>query len=398
MSRERSSACWQLLALSWSGRAEAGGLDESDDIPREQEILSMKQYTASVVGGGFGGRLSIDALRSSERFEPVAAADVSPTARDALTRDYPGLEIFDSHEAMFAARPTDVVCVSTWPPSHRAVAEAALKLPLKGILVEKPLADTTADGAAILHAVKSRGRPLAVPHGLLAMAHADEIRERTAAGEIGDLILIGIECSGWDIINAGIHWLNFAYLLNGTAPIRSVLAACDVSSRTYRDGVQVETAAVTYAQAANGVRIVMNTGDYVTTTREGKETVFHIVGTKGTIEFWAWQSAYRIVSPTHPEGLLVKVPYASVAGHRRHLERMAEEIDAGTATYDVAESSLAALEMCEAAYVSCRHHCQVNLPLATFVPPPVNDWEPGKPYSGTGGGRDGRNLPPAGEK
>ena len=353
----------------------------------------MKQYTASVVGGGAGGRLSLEALRASDRYEPLAVADISPAAREALGRDYPGLAVFGSHEAMFRECPTDIVCVSTWAPSHRSVTEAALALPLKGILVEKPLAETTADGAAILGAIRGRRLPMAVPHGLLVASHAREILERVRSGEIGELVLVEIECSGWDIINAGIHWLNYAYVLNGAALAQSVMAACDTSSRTYRDGVQVETAAVTYVQASNGVRLVMNTGDYVTTTREGKDTVFHIVGTEGLIEFWAWESAYRLVSPAHPAGLLVEVAQGPKGGHQRHLEALAEQIDQGEADYAIAESSLAALEMCEAAYLSCGHRCKVDLPLSGFTPPPANDWEPGKPYSGAGGGRDGRNLP-----
>jgi predicted dehydrogenase len=354
----------------------------------------MKRYRACVVGGGAGGRLSLDALRSSDQYEPLAVADISLAARTALSRDYPGLTVFDSHEAMFDQCPTDVVCVSTWAPSHRAVTEAALKLPLTGILVEKPLADTAADGATILSQIRARGLPMAVPHGLLVAAHAAEIRERVSAGEIGDLLLIEIECAGWDIINAGIHWLNFAHVLNNAAPTDYVMATCDASSRTYRDGVQVETMAVTYVHAGNGVRIVMNTGDYVTTTRSGKDTVFHIVGSKGTIEFWAWESAYHIVSPAHPGGSLVEVAPAPIGGHRKHLERLSEQMDQGTTDYSVAESSLAALELCEAAYLASRHRCRVDLPLASFAPPPSSDWDPGKPYSGSGGGRDGRNLPP----
>jgi len=353
----------------------------------------MKRHSASIVGGGAGGRLSLNALRSSDRYEPLAVADISSAAREALARDYPGIAVFDSHEAMFRECPTDIVCVSTWAPSHKTITEAALQLPLTGILVEKPLAETTADGAAILSAIRGRGLPMAVPHGLLVASHAREILERVRSGEIGELLLLEIECSGWDIINAGIHWLNYAHVLNRGAPAQSVIAACDTSSRTYRDGVQVETVAVTYVQASNGVRIVMNTGDYVTTTREGRDTVFHIVGTKGLIEFWAWESAYHLVSRAHPEGLLVQVAPAPIAGHRRHLERLAEEMDRGVVDYTVAESSLAALEMCEAAYLSCKHRCKVELPLASFTPPAANDWEPGKPYAGTGGGRDGRKLP-----
>jgi predicted dehydrogenase len=353
----------------------------------------MKQYTASVVGGGAGGRLSMNALRASDRYQPLAVADISPAAREVLAREYPSLAIFDSHEAMFRQCPTDIVCVSTWAPSHRSVTEAGLQLPLKGILVEKPLAETTAAGAAILNAIRSRGLPMAVPHGLLVASHAREILERVRSGEIGELVMIAIQCKGWDIINAGIHWLNYAHVLNGAAAAQSVMAACDTSSRTYRDGMQVETVAVTYVQASNGVRIVMNTGDYVTTTRKGKDTVFHIIGSKGMIEFWAWESAYYLLSPAHPEGLLMQVAREPKGGHQRHLDALAEQMDRGVADYAIAESSLAALEMCEAAYLACQHCCEVDLPLASFTPPPANDWEPGKPYAGTGGGRDGRNLP-----
>ena len=357
----------------------------------------MKRYTASVVGGGAGGRLSLNALRASDRFDVLAVADISPSARETLAKDYPGISVFDSHDAMFRESPTDVVCVSTWAPSHRAVSEAALKLPLKGILVEKPLADTTADGAAILAMIEERSLPMATPHNLLVSTHAKEILERVAGGDIGTLCLIEIECSGWDIINAGIHWLNYACWLIGRQPVDYVMAACDASSRTYRDGIQVETMAVTYAQARSGVRIVMHTGDYVTTMRKGKDTLFRLVGTEGLIEFWAWESAYIIVDARNPGGKLVEVPPAG-KGHRNHLETMARQIDDGTTDYAIPESSLQALELCEAAYLACRHGCKVDLPLARFTPPVPNDWEPGRPYSGTGGGRDGRKLPPTGEQ
>ncbi len=353
----------------------------------------MKRYRACVVGGGAGGRLSLNALRTSDRYEAMAVADISPVAREALARDFPGVAIFEGHEGMFAQCPADVICVSTWAPSHRAVAEAALRLPLTGILVEKPLAETAADGAAILAAIRAKNLPLAVPHGLLVAAHAKEILQRVRGGEIGDLLLVEIQCTGWDIINAGIHWLNYAYVLNGGGPIESVMAACDISTRTYRDGVQVETAAVTYAEAKNGVRFVMNTGDYVRTTRPGKDTVFHVVGTKGTIEFWAWESAYALMNSQYPGGELFRVPPAAKGGHLGHLDKLAEEMDQGRVDYGIGESSLAALEMCEAAYLAARHGCKVDLPLSTFTPPPAGDWQVGRAYSGTGGGRDGRKLP-----
>jgi len=347
-----------------------------------------ERWTGSVVGGGSGGRLSMDALAASQRFELVAAADIHPGVCRTLEREYPGVRTFTNHQEMFTACPTDVVCVSTWPPSHEEVTLAALELDLKGILVEKPLGDTVAAGRRILRAIQARKLPMVVPHGLLAKKTPIEIIQRVGAGEIGELKLVEIQCARWDIINAGIHWLHFFVNLTGGEAIGYVLASCDDQTRTYRDGMQVETTAVTYAQTVSGVRVVMNTGDDVQIARPGKGTLFRVVGTAGVIEFWGWQNGYLLTSAEHPGGELIEPEEFPVIGHQRYLEAMAE----GPPDYTVAETSLLALALCEGAYLSNRHRCKVTFPLEEFEPPKPVDWDPGTPYCGAGGGRDGRKL------
>lgn len=73
------------------------------------------KLTASVVGGGFGGQLSLTALGQSNRFELVAAADLQASVRCDLEIKFPGLQTFETHQDLFAKCPTDVVCVSTFP-------------------------------------------------------------------------------------------------------------------------------------------------------------------------------------------------------------------------------------------------------------------------------------------
>jgi predicted dehydrogenase len=345
-----------------------------------------------VVGGGGGGRLSMNALAQSERFELVAAADINPDVCSHLQAEYQGIRTFPSHDELFKSCPTDVVCVSTWAPSHELIAMAALELPLKGILVEKPLGHTAESGRRIFQAVRAKRLPLAVPHGLLAKKTPLEIIGRVRAGEIGQLKLVEIQCTRWDIINAGIHWLHFFVNLTGSEDIDYVMAACESSTRTYRDGMQVETTAVTYAQTRSGVRVVMNTGDDVSVNREGKGTLFRIVGTAGSVEFWGWENGYLLLNEQLPAGRLIEPEEFEVTGHRRHLENLAAMIDSGEADYSIPETSLKALEMCEAAYLSSRHRCKVTFPLESFRRPAESDWDPGMPYSGTGGGRDGRKL------
>ena len=352
----------------------------------------MSRYSLSVVGVGMGGMGSVRAAAASERYDLLAIADLSQAARESVKARFPAVLAFASHSEMYARCPTDVVCVATYPPTHKAITLDALRLPLKGILVEKPLADTYADGRELVDRIAARNLPLAVPHGLLVAKHAQEIVARVRGGDIGQLTLVEIECGQWDIINAGIHWLNYFVTLVGDDPVVDVLCAADTSTRTYRDGMQVETVAVTYVQTAGGVRCVMQTGDEVRPKREGKNTLFRIVGTAGQIEFWAWESAYLLLNQRHPGGSLVEVAPPPIFGHRAHLEKMAAQIDAGQPDYAIAESSLKALEIVEAAYLSNRHHCRVTLPLECFQPPEASTWDPGRPYAGSGGGRDGRKL------
>jgi predicted dehydrogenase len=322
-----------------------------------------------------------------------------PDVCQMLEQKFPGLRSFTDQHEMFAACPTDVVCVSTYPPSHEAITLDALELPLKGILVEKPLGHTVSSGRRILEAIRAKNLPVAVPHNLLAKDAPLQILERVRAGQIGNLRLLEVQCAPWDVMNAGIHWAHFFVMLTKPDPLEWVMALCDASTRTFRDGMQVETIAVTYAQTQAGVRFVMNTGDHVQVdpAAGGFETLFRIVGTHGLIEYPAWSDRFRILNAAHPHGQEVHVPDGPVNGHRRHLETLAAQIHAGQVRnappdWTMIESSLTALEVCEGAYLSSQHRAQVRFPIHEFVPAASNDWQPGQPYSGLGGGRDGRKL------
>jgi predicted dehydrogenase len=355
--------------------------------------MDSPPLTASVIGCGVGGRLSLEALASSPLFRLVAAADVRAEVHLSLQQDFPELQTFGSHQEMLAQYPTDVVCVSTYAPSHESIVLDALAMPsLRGLLIEKPLGDTGAAGRRIMKAVKARNLPMIVPHGLRTRATSVEVIDRVLRGEIGELRSIEVQCDKWDLLNAGIHWLDFCLAATGEAPIASVLAACDTSTRTYRDGMQVETVAVTYVENVNGVRMILQTGDFIRVNTPGKKTLFRLAGTGGLIEFWGWEKGYSILNSRCPGGQIVVPDEFPVFGHRRHLENLATQIRSGTPDYRLPESSLTALEICEAAFLSWHHRCQVRFPLVSFVPSAPSDWKPGKPYLGIGGGRDGRKL------
>jgi predicted dehydrogenase len=342
----------------------------------------VKKLTVSVVGGGAGGRLSLNAAACSEYYELVGLADLRPEVGAELGRKFADLQFFTDFREMFRVCPTDVVCVSTYPPSHEEVALEALKLPLKAILVEKPLGHCVSSGRRILESVKRSNLPMAIPHGLMVKRCPLEIIARTQSGEIGELKLIEIQSPGWDIINAGIHWLNFAVNLNQRLAVESVLAACDKTTRTFRDGMQVETVGVTYVQMVNGVRIVMQTGDTVRSNGRRDRATFRIIGTAGQIEFWGWEPDYHLINARYPAGKLFEPEEQAISLHQRHLENLLPMLAPGEPDYSLAENSMAALEICEAAYLSARHGVAINFPFDRFEIPAPNDWQPGTPYRG----------------
>jgi predicted dehydrogenase len=267
----------------------------------------------------------------------------------------------------------------------------ALGLPVVGILVEKPLADAATGGRRILDAAKSRKLPLVVPHGWFARDIAQEIADRLLGGEIGTLQLMEVQCRKWDIMSAGIHWVHFFLSVIPADEVALVMASADRSTRTYRDGVQVETMSVTYVQMRSGTRMVMQTGDDTEVVRG--ETLFRFFGEAGTLEWCLQENAYSLLNRRHPNGETVEVSIRDPRRpHHRYVDSLAKQMDTGSPDYTIPNASLTALEICEAAYVSANNRCRVTFPFQAFTVPPDTGWEPGAPYGGEGGGRDGRKL------
>jgi len=348
------------------------------------------ELTAGVIGAGQGGMLSVRALQASGNYRLVGVADSNESARTRAASQLPGVEVYPDAGSLLSALQPSVVCVSTFAPSHPDVARQALQAGARGLLVEKPIALTWRLGRDLFDLLASQHVPAVVPHGLLVRNASAEVLRRVLDGEIGQVEVIEIESGGWDLISAGIHWVDFALAALGDDRPESVFCACDVTGQTYRDGIEVETEAVTYCVMRSGARIVMQTGDHVKPSREGKELVFRIYGDQGSIEFWGWEDRYCMRGGKAGASEIVEVAPAEQTAHQVYLDRLAEMVVGGAPDFELAELSLRALEVCEAAYLSAAQRCNVRLPIAGFTAPQLVEWAPGTAYRGKGG-RDGRH-------
>ena len=135
-----------------------------------------------LVGYGVRGRQWHDACRRRRGVEIVGAFDPEPEALAEARRR--GLRTFESFAAAARHPGTEAAIVSSPPWAHREQAVACLEQGL-AVLVEKPLALSVADAAAVASASDEAGRPVVVGQNFRFLERERAIRKVLEAGRIG---------------------------------------------------------------------------------------------------------------------------------------------------------------------------------------------------------------------
>ena len=333
--------------------------------------IQARRYTASVVGGGSGGKLSLAGLAASSRYELVAAS--RPARRRAGGAGRSATRGFASTPRTRRCLPHRRPRSSACPPGRPRTARSSW-MPCgsgrRASCARSHWATRRRRARDILAAIKAAGLPVVVPHGLLQNRHAQEIIARVRGGEIGELELVEIECNRWDIINAGIHWLNFFVNLVPDDPMDWVMAIAEASTQTYRDGMEVETNAITYVQTKKGVRAVMHTGRRRADPPPGQGVCLSPGGHAGADRVLCLGELLSAAQRGAPDGAAVRG--AALPGERPPaLPGLSGRADRhGTrGTMPSPRARWWRWSSCEGAYLSSAHRCKVTLPLAEFVVP-----------------------------
>ncbi len=147
----------------------------------------------AVVGAGTRGTALAAHAAALPGTAVTAVAEPDPRRRAAFARAHalPDAACFETWERLVAADPLpfDAAIVATLDNAHTAPALALLARG-RPLLIEKPLADTAADAAAIRDAAGAAGAVAAVCHTLRFMEPFATIRRRVAAGAVGTIVHI----------------------------------------------------------------------------------------------------------------------------------------------------------------------------------------------------------------
>lgn len=138
-----------------------------------------------VIGAGYWGPKHI------RNFVALGAgmawlADVDASRLKAVKSDYPHLRTTNDYREVLAAREVDAVVIATPVSTHAELAEAALRAG-KHVLVEKPLAHSSAAARKLVELADARGLVLMVGHTFLFSPAVRYLRDLIRSGELGEI-------------------------------------------------------------------------------------------------------------------------------------------------------------------------------------------------------------------
>lgn len=139
-------------------------------------------------------RLWIPAFRALPEARLTAVVDPRAERRALIAREGSAERALERADELFAAGEVDAVVVATPPETHSAIARLGLEAGVP-LLVEKPLATTVADAAAVAALAQVTGTPLMVGFNRRWWRPAQRLREllggHRSTPAVAELVFVG---------------------------------------------------------------------------------------------------------------------------------------------------------------------------------------------------------------
>lgn len=136
----------------------------------------------------------------------AACADLRPDRLGAIGRLYPDVRTHPDHRSLLDAGGLDAAIVATSTSTHRQVAVDCLSAGLH-VLVEKPLADSSEAGDAMVRAAEQAHRVLMVGHTFLFNPAVERVKALIDRGELGRVLYLSFRRTGLGPIRRDVNAL-----------------------------------------------------------------------------------------------------------------------------------------------------------------------------------------------
>jgi predicted dehydrogenase len=153
----------------------------------------------AVIGLGYWGPNLVRNLVALVGADNVVVADPLVDRQAAVVRQYPSVVACSSLDQVLADEQVGAVVVATPVSTHATLARAALEAG-RHVLVEKPLAASSADGLALVQIAEANDLTLMVGHTFLFSPRVECAAKAVRSGELGT-----IQYATSSRLNLGLH-------------------------------------------------------------------------------------------------------------------------------------------------------------------------------------------------
>jgi len=151
--------------------------------------MSETTINVAVVGCGYWGPNLIRNFDRLDGVEVLWACDVRPERREHVAERFPRLRTTSSVDDIAEDSRVDAVAVATPVRTHHSISRRML-MAGKHVLVEKPLARTSAECENLIQIADARNLTLMVGHTFLYSPPVVRMKEIVESGEIGEILYI----------------------------------------------------------------------------------------------------------------------------------------------------------------------------------------------------------------
>ena len=345
--------------------------------------MSEKIKTVQI---GLGGRgtLQLQAfLDNRDRFEITGICDIDEKrVRDAAEKQgLPENCCFTDAEEMLQSVKPELMSFSTMPNVRLSMVELGIKYGVKGIMMEKPLANTVEEARKILELCREHHIKTVVCQQHKYLPSFRKLKEILDSGQIGDVYQISSSCqanASW----MGTHYIDYMLWANGGRKVSAVAAHVHGSNFYGTDSHPAPAYVMGQMMMENGVRAFLECGylskphmdhkgkgypDRMRTLEYWVDDRMTVYGTKGYV--WADPNGrWGVFSPetgggilTGKEGSFMKNTSAMKEYTADMAAWMNGEIPEHPCDIEIAYHGFEALN---AMYISAMENERVDLPLA----------------------------------
>ena len=207
----------------------------------------MTQSRVAIIGAGFIANAHLEALRMIKDLRVTAVVDPNKGAADRLA-ERAGAQAFTSVAEALAAGVADRAHVLVPPPLHATVGTQTLRAKLP-TLMEKPLAVTSADAAALVAAARENNVALGVNQNFMFDPLLTRFAANLKRGDYGRLRHVGVSCAvplRQFAARQFSHWMFEApaniileQMIHPLSQLASLLGRLEVTAATARPAVEV---------------------------------------------------------------------------------------------------------------------------------------------------------------